>query len=306
MSMGKTKIAAEVRARLQEQWPRFQQIRKEIISQTEDGRRLSERDVEQIVEALVTGPLGWSLGQLARQQDFADFALIDRGLKLAVVETKNFAVFHDPTHVDAALIQGARYADRHRTPLIWACDGCELVLASRDLNAEVINVHLQLSLQAPEPPAELYFFTHYGLFRYPQQRLRVIPYSAVQDEALYKRHHGELLHYSCFAYVGDLRDKATWLMPYRNPDGSVDTARIGHAVNFLLSPGGYRGQKAETTRIPPAATLLCALRLAQAYKEIGRWHQPEHPFGGGKKPTPQTLLWIYLHQHGASEFTALL
>ncbi|MCX7598443.1 MAG: hypothetical protein N2512_06190, partial [Armatimonadetes bacterium] len=207
--MSDTKIAAEVQRRLALEWPKFAHLRREIMTQTEAGRRLSERDVEQVLEALVTGPLGWNIGQLARQQDFADFALIDRGLKLAVIEAKGFGAFEDDSAVENALVQGARYADRHRTPIIWACDGCELVLASRDASAETITVHLRVPLGGEEAPGELYYFTHYGLFRYPRQALKVIPYSAAQDEALYKRHHGVLLHYSCFAYVGDLRDKAT-------------------------------------------------------------------------------------------------
>lgn len=299
--MSDTRIAAEVRRRIADRWPEFARLRGEIVAQTEAGKGLSERDVEYILQELVRGPLGWEIGQLARQQDYADFALIDRGLKLAVIETKSFGVFRDPAQVDRALIQAARYADRHRTPVIWACDGCKLVLASRDATQQAIAVHLETVLDTPEAPEELYYFTHYGLFRYAPQAQRTIPYSPSEDEALYKLHHGVRLHYSCFAYVGDLRDKATWMMPYRNQDGSVDTGRIGHAVNFLLSPGGFRGQKAQTTRIPQAATLLCALRLARAYKEIGRWRTPDRLFGGGDKPDPQTLLWLYLHQHGIDE-----
>jgi hypothetical protein len=41
--------------------------------------------------------------------------------------------------------------------------------------------------------------------------------------------------------LGDIRNKGTWIAPYRNPNGSIDTKRLGHAVNYLLSPGGYRG-----------------------------------------------------------------
>ena len=122
-----------------------------------------------------------------------------------------------------------------------------------------------------------------------------------EDEELFKTHHGVKLPYYCFAYVGDLRDKSTWLMPYRNPDGSVDTKRLGHAVNFLLSPGGYRGQKAARERIPEAATLLCAMRLARAYKEIGQWKRPKDLFSSGEKPSPQALLWMFLHQRGLEE-----
>ncbi len=296
-----TRKAREAMARIEAAWGDFVAGRDAILSQMESGRRLSERDVEEILELLLSGPLGWDKSQVARQQDFADFALIDRGLKLAVIETKGFDSFRREANLDEALVQGARYADRHRTPIIWAFDGCRVVLASRDREAEAIDVHLIVCVDADSPPPELFYFTHYGLFRCPTEVQRRIHYSAAKDDALYKRHHGELLHYSCFAYVGDLRDKQTWMMPYRNPDSSVDTKRLGHAVNFLLSPGGYRGQKASRQRIPEAATLLCALKLARAYKEIGRWRRPDNPFRSGDKPDPQTLLWLYLHQHGIDD-----
>ena len=37
----------------------------EIVAQTEAGRKLSGHDVEQILQALVTGALGWDIGQVA-------------------------------------------------------------------------------------------------------------------------------------------------------------------------------------------------------------------------------------------------
>lgn len=95
------------------------------------------------------------------------------------------------------------------------------------------------------PPANLFYFTHFGLFRCPKEEQRTIPYDAEEDEELYKTHHGEPLHYSCFAHVGDLRSKSTWKLPYREADGSIDEKRLGHAVNYLLSPGGYRGNLAD-------------------------------------------------------------
>jgi hypothetical protein len=41
--------------------------------------------------------------------------------------------------------------------------------------------------------------------------------------------------------------------------------------------------------------------MAAAYAEIDHWHTSERPFVGGDKPDPQTLLWVYLHQHGIED-----
>lgn len=179
-----------------------------------------------------------------------------------------------------------------------AFDGDLIALGKCESCDSAINVHLQFMIAGEVPPDDIYFLTHYGIFRSPKETKYSIPYAPQDDDELYKNHHGERLHHTCFAYVGDIRNKTTWIAPHRNPDGSVDTKRIGHAVNYLLSPGGYRGQKAKAARIPDAATTLVALRLARAYAEIGKWKEPKELFKGDEKPDPQTLLWLYLYQHG--------
>lgn len=72
-------------------------------------------------------------------------------------------------------------------------------------------------------------------------------------------------------------------------------------LEALLSPGGYRGQKAENDAVPVAATTLVALRLARAYKELEQWKKPAVLFKPGGKPCPQELLWTYLYQQGLEE-----
>lgn len=296
-----TEKEKEARQQLNDRWLAFNLERRAILARRESGFRLSEADVEAIFEKLAQGPLGYEGGQIARQQDYADRVLMDRCLKLVVVEIKNYGAFQHPASLEEALVQAARYADCHRAPFLMAFDGQRLVLARRHRPRNEIQVILDLGIDSPSPPEDLFYCCHYGLFHLPQAVRWSLSYNAAEDEQLYKRHHGERLHYSCFAYVGDLRDKQTWLMPYRNADGSVDTKRLGHAVNYLLSPGGYRGQKAETVRVPEAATLLCALRLAGAYKELGQWQEASEVFYRAGKPTPQELLWMFLHQHGAED-----
>ena len=298
-----TKIEENIRDHLDKEWPAFRGRCNRITSKLDQGMRLHEKDIETIFQALAEGPLGYEIEQLNTQQNYADYALIDRGLKLAVIEIKSFQLFADDIkcpQLQSALVQAARYANRHRTPYIMAFDGQTIVLA-RVESSNMINVYLSVNIECDSAPPELFFFTQYGLFQYPIDVLCTIPYDASDDEGLYKNHHGVKLHYSCFAYVGDIRDKATWIAPYRNEDGSVDTNRIGHAVNYLLSPGRYRGQKATSQRIPDAATPLVALRLAKAYKKIGKWNKPESLFGFGGKPDPQCLLWTHLYQHGLDD-----
>jgi hypothetical protein len=301
---GATVIEQQLRERLRTEWTAFCERRTQVLHKLQSGLSLKERDVELIFQALAEGPLGWELGQLSLQSDHADYALIDRGLKLGIVETKTYRYFQQGehrTHIEETLKQAARYADRHRTPHVMAFDGDLLIFGRREPERSLINVHLQIRVDYPEPLDDLFYVTRYGIFRHPTSVLYAFPYDAEGDEALFKVHHGVRLHYSCFAFVGDLRDKKTWIAPYRNADGSVDTQRLGHAVNYLLSPGGYRGQKASSERIPEAATPLVALRLARAYLEIGKWKKPDRLFGGGKKPDPQSLLWTYLYQNGLEE-----
>jgi len=245
-----TKIEENIRDHLDKEWPAFRGRCNRIVAKLDQGMRLHEKDVETIFQALAEGPLGYEIEQLNTQQNYADYALIDRGLKLAVIEIKSFQLFADDikcSQLQSALVQAARYANRHRTPYITAFDGQTIVLARVD-PSNIINVYLAVNIECDSAPPDLFFFAQYGLFRHPTDVLCAIPYDVLEDEALYKNHHGVKLHYSCFAYIGDIRDKATWIAPYRNEDSSVDTNRIGHAVNYLLSPGGYRGQKATSQR----------------------------------------------------------
>lgn len=296
-----TKKEKNARNRIQENWPDFQQQVQGILDRREHGRSLAEADVEQMFERLCADVLGYSQWQIGRQEDYADRTLEGQGMKLAVAEIKQYKAFDDDDALEDALIQAARYADRHRTPNLIAFDGYNLVLALRRKPQDDIAIMLWETLDPTEnePPENLFYFNHFGLFRYPKEELRTLTYDAAEDEELYKTHHGEQLHYSCFAYVGDLRTKSTWKMPYRNPDGTVDTNRLGHAVNYLLSPGGYRGNTAdEADHIDEGDRRLAALKLAQAYKEIGKWEADREGFYSDEKPTPLQLLWRYLYQQG--------
>ena len=82
-------------------------------------------------------------------------------------------------------------------------------------------------------------------------------------------------------------------MPYRNADLTVDTGRIDKAVNYLLSPGGYRGAVATEKSIPEAASVDVAKKLAKAFVEIGRWNDIKYK--------PAQRVREYLQQKGITE-----
>jgi len=298
-----TKKEREARTRIQDGWPAFCAY----VTGTLDGRRhgqtLTEADVEQVFERLASDLLGYGPDQIGRQQDYADRTLHGQGMKLAVVEIKGFGAFERDGALEDALVQAARYADRHRTPNLVAFDGQNLLLAlrRRQRNDIVVELRERLDPDAEAAPENLFFSNHFGLFHSPDEDHETIPYDASDDDELYRMHHGEPLHYDSYAYVGDLTQKSTWKLPYRNPDGTVDESRIGHAVNYLLSPGGYRGNTAdESGYIDEGDRLLAALKLARAYREIGRWEADPRGFYTAAKPTPVQLLWRYLYQRGVA------
>lgn len=67
---------------------------------------------------------------------------------------------------------------------------------------------------------------------------------------------------SAFAYTPS-DDPSTWKLPYRKADGSIDEGRLPAAV-AALSPGGFRGEKAD---IPPKAIAGVKAKLRKAYKQ---------------------------------------
>ncbi|OIQ07567.1 hypothetical protein MTCOM_04160 [Moorella thermoacetica] len=286
-----TKKEILAREKIKEKWTDFIEFREATYRHLLNGRSLSERDVEAVFEKLVTGPLGYSPAQLDRQPDFADYVLLSRDLKIAIVETKGWEAFRNKDNLYKALEQAAGYADRHRCCNLMAFDGETIALAKRE--GEDVKVLFEALINTQEPPDNLFYFTEYGLSKLPSQAICIFKCSPTPSPNEFKKHHGVNLHYSCFAYVGDLRDKSTWKMPYRNPDYTVDTGRIDKAVNYLLSPGGYRGVTVNDRSVPEAASVDVAKKLARAYKEIGKWDD--------QNCKPVARLKEYLRQKGVTD-----
>lgn len=294
-----TKIELETKQRIEDLWESFQTYRTGTESHNFRGRMLNESDVRAVLERLLTDVLGYEPSQIDREPDYADFLLLYRGVKIMVIETKDWGVFKNEEDLNGALRQAFTYAIRHRVKHIAAFDAERFVLA--ECGANEIMVKLETRINTEQPNNDLFYFTHYGLSKLPKNILSTIECtqsevaaSATASKDEYKTHHSVKLHYSCFAYVGDLRSKSTWKMPYRNEDGSVDTGRIDKAVNYLFGAGGYRGVKARESSVPEAAQPEVARKLALGYQEIGKWEDNSH------LKSVQTL-WDYLSSRGETD-----
>jgi hypothetical protein len=85
---------------------------------------------------------------------------------------------------------------------------------------------------------------------------------AQRSTLLHPKYH---LPAAAFAYVGDAADPATWKLPYRQGDGSVDRKRLPLAVAAVLET--YRGRQ---VRIPGGARHEVLETLGRAADEIGK------------------------------------
>lgn len=285
-----TKIELSTKQQISEAWTRFCSYRAATESHLQRGRSLNESDVRSVLERLLTDVLGYEPDQIDREADFADFLLVYQGIKLAVVETKDWGAFRNDDVLVSALRQAANYADRHKARYIFTFDANTLVIAER--NADKIFVKATVSVDSEEPAEEIFYFTHYGLSKLPKTTKWSIEHSTqTTDPKLFKTHHGVKLPYNSFAYIGDLRDKKTWKLPYLLEDGhSVDTGRIDKAVSYLFSPGGYRGVQSKG-KIPEASLPDVAKKLAKAYSQLGNWSKDE-------SLKSVQILWQYLDSRG--------
>ncbi len=123
-----------------------------------------------------------------------------------------------------------------------------------------------------------YWLSVQGIYRPRPDRddakLRVISPPGTQSSSSAEPSDGEaqLLHHkyhlpcSCFAFVGNASDPATWKLPFRCADGSPDHARLPKAIQAILT--NYRGEKVGA--IPDTAIRAVLERLSVAASELGR------------------------------------
>ena len=116
----------------------------------------SERVAENIVEDLFTIALGWNLGHINNQIDYADIVITRLGVKHCIVGTKrpNTLAWHKAA-VHSALEQARRYAGIQNVTCIAVSDGVTFYAANIEQGG--INDRVLVSLEQETPPLDLWW-----------------------------------------------------------------------------------------------------------------------------------------------------
>lgn len=261
--------------RIRDNWPEFQQKRKDRLAQQQRHGNAAEKVAENILEDLLTMVLGWSLSDLNNQVGYADLLLTRLGIKYLIIEVKRpGALAWNCRAVEAALEQAHRYADEQKVGCIAVSDG--FMLYAADIRHGGLQDRVFVSLESPDPQESLWWLSEHGIYRELEQReeaaLRLLPETepeastpamAADDTLLHPKYH---LPARCFAYLGNADDPKTWKLPYRHADGSIDTKRLPKAIQSILS--NYRGVKVsgiDETDIPDVL-----VRLGRAAAGLGK------------------------------------
>jgi hypothetical protein len=181
-----------------------------------------------------------------------------------------------------ALAQAQRYADEQRVKCVGVSDG--LMLYAADIHGGGLRDRVFASLIDRNPADELWWLSVHGIYReIPDDQvvaLRNLPEAADQPSVVSYPGSDSLLHPKykiparCFAYVGDANEPATWKLPYRLAEGSVDLKRLPKAIQCIIS--NYRGAK--VSGIPERDIPDVLVRLAHAAASIGKMpHQCQMP-----------------------------
>lgn len=260
--------------RLPASWQTFRVQRQTRLAQHARNGLAAEKVAENIVEDFLTIALDWSLGDLNNQLHYADIVLTSLGIKRLLIEVKRPGSLRwDQPSLESALSQARRYAAEQRVQSIAVSDGTLFYAA------DVVNGGLQerarLQLDSDEHSADAWWLSIDGIYRPATtlvERSETAVVCVVQPEAL-EEHSPDaetLLHprhkvpAECFAYVGDPSRTATWKLPYRLADGSVDQGHLPGAIRAVLS--NYRGARVKT--IPESAIADVLVRLGKAAAEI--------------------------------------
>jgi hypothetical protein len=261
--------------RIRERWPQFLARRRLRLAEQHHEGRAPEKAAENILEDLFTLVLDWSLADLSHQVDYADLVLSRLGVKYLLIEVKRpGALAWNRRAVETALQQAMRYAAAQKVRSLGVSDGSMLYAA--DFRHGGLRDRVLVSLEAPEPPTQLWWLSVHGIYRQVEGVNLAQEFPRFEQEqdvpALRAPLEDSLLHpkyklpASCFAYVGDPNDFRTWKLPYRLANGSVDLKRLPKAIAAILS--NYRGAK--VTGIPEAAVGDVLVRLARAAASVGK------------------------------------
>jgi len=261
--------------RIQANWEVFQLKRKERLAQQDRYGVAAEKVAENILEDLFTGVLDWSLSDINNQVEHADLVLTHLGVKHLVVEVKRpGALAWNRRAVDAAIEQVHRYADEQKVKRIAISDG--MMLYAADVEHGGLQDRVFVSLEEAEPPECLWWLSLHGIYRSRSEAedavLHLLPEAEseapteVAVSADFTLHPKYKVPARCFAYVGNAADPATWKLPYRNADGSIDVKRLPKAIQAILS--NYRGVK--VSGIPEKDIPDILVRLARGATQLGK------------------------------------
>jgi hypothetical protein len=263
-------------ARLVASWPAFRERRQGRLAETARPGGGAERVAELIVADLFTTALDWHESDLNHQIGYADLLLTRLGVKYLVVETKRpGALAWNGAAVAGAVDQATGYALEQGVGAVAVSDGHLLYAA--DLVPGGHRGRVLLDLDAAQPPDALWWLSVHGIYRpvapapdpgslLPKPAPRSASGAAAPQEQLDHRYG---LPARCFAYVGHPGHPASWHLPYRHADGTVDAARLPKAIGAILT--NYRG--ATVGAVPEAAIPSVLARLAEAAREVG--HMPD-------------------------------
>jgi hypothetical protein len=268
--------------RVNSNWSAFLARRKQWLAQQERHGVAAERAAENILEDLFTGVLDWSLSDLNNQLDYADIVLTRFGIKQLVIEVKRpGALAWNRRAVEAALAQARRYAEEQRVRHLAVSDG--LMFYAADITPGGLHDRVFVSLDAPEPPASLWWLSVQGIYRPREEAgdavLRLLSddpvatrlpvAEGIEAALLHPKYH---LPADCFAYVGQASDPRTWKPPFCLVDGCVDGRRLPKAIQAILS--NYRGL--QVGGILEAAVPDVLVRLGQAAARLGKLPHQTH------------------------------
>lgn len=256
-------------------WTAFLERRHTRLAQQDRHGNAAERVAENILEDLFTQVLDWSLADVNNQVGYADLILTHLGVKRLIIETKRpAALAWNRRAVDRALEQALRYAHEQKVRHVAVSDG--FMLYAADVAHGGLRDRVFCALDAAEPPLDLWWLSVDGIYRprpdAADAALRLLPDEAVTGDANRtpppkgRLHPKYRLPCSCFAYVGDAGDAATWKLPYLDAGGGIDKRRLPKAIQSILS--NYRG--AHVGGIPEQAIPDVLVRLAAAARRAGK------------------------------------
>lgn len=278
---------------IQARWSLFLEKRSQWLLQEERFGHAAEKVAESILADFFTIPLDWEIGDLNNQVRYADIVLTKMGIKRLVVEVKRpNSLSWDQPSLDRALVQGRRYAETQRVPTVAVSDGTLFYAA--DIVNGGLRRRARLLLDHAAPSLDAYWISVDGIYRVPEQlddedvaeSAPTSPFMMGEPEPILET-SSPLLHpkyklpAECFAYVEDVRNPRTWKLPYRLPNGMVDTKHLTGAIRSVIS--NYRGAR---VRIPEKAIPDVLVRLGKAVAQLGKMP--------GQAPNPpQTYQQLY-------------